>query len=352
VSARFARGLVVGKFSPLHRGHEQLLSFARSRCERLLCISYSRPELFGCDAALRRRWLDELFPDVRHLALDEAELQRLRGEHPDLPALPSNDASELEHRQFVAELCLQLLGGPVDAVFTSEHYGDGFAAELTRKFREAGALRQEVQHVLVDLERKQVPISASALRADPTLLADFVAPVVYASFVPRICLLGGESSGKTTLARALARSFETTHAEEFGRELWVARGGRLSFDDFSKIAKTQVEWEERAARSARRFVFCDSSPLTTLLYCLDEFGRAEPELFTLAERRYALTLLCAPDIPFVQDGTRRDAAFRARQHQQYLHELELRGIPHVSVAGPLESRLLEARRALERLFPA
>jgi HTH-type transcriptional repressor of NAD biosynthesis genes len=44
---------------------------------------------------------------------------------------------------------------PVDVVFTSEQYGDRLASEL-------GA-----RHVLVDLERRTVPISASLVRANP-----------------------------------------------------------------------------------------------------------------------------------------------------------------------------------------
>jgi NadR type nicotinamide-nucleotide adenylyltransferase len=347
VNRRFARGLVVGKFSPLHRGHEHLLETAQRQCDKLYCITYALPELPGCGAAARTRWLSELFPSVEHLALDEAAHAILWEKYPQLPRLPDNRASELEDRVFVAQVCLQVLGTAVDAVFTSETYGDGFAAELTRQFGAALHGARSVEHVLVDLERLEVPISATRLRAAPELLWRFVAPIVNASFVRRVCLLGGESSGKTTLARRLAESFETTHAEEFGRDLWLERAGNLSFDDYTLIARTQIQWEERAARAGRRFTFCDSSPFTTLLYCLDQYGRAAPELYGLAERNYDLTLLCAPDIPFAQDGTRRDPAFRARQHEKYVQELKRRGARFELVKGSLDARLEQARRAVQ-----
>jgi NadR type nicotinamide-nucleotide adenylyltransferase len=349
VTARFRTGLVVGKLSPLHHGHEHLLKTALAQSERVLCISYSSPELPGCGAEARRHWLAALFPEVAHLALDEAELVRLRASHSRLPHLPHNDATELEHRVFVAELCLQVFNVAVDAVFTSELYGDGFAAELQRQFQAAGRTAARVQHVLVDLERRAVPISASAIRADRTLALTFLSPVVRASFVRRVCLVGGESSGKTTLTRALAAAFQTTHCEEYGRERWLERGGELRYEDFLPIATTQVELERVAALSARQLMFCDTSPLTTLFYCVEQFGRAEPELQRLAQRSYDLFLLCAPDLPFVQDGTRRDAAFRARQHEFYVAELERRGARWLLVEGSVEERMEQARQGLSAL---
>ncbi len=349
MTARFRTGLVVGKLSPLHRGHELLLGTALGQCERVLCLSYSSPELPGCGAAARRRWLAELFPAITHLALDESELLRLRQAQPALPRLPHNDASELEHRVFVAELCLRVFGVAVDAVFTSELYGDGFAAELQKQFRAAGHLGAAVAHVLVDLDRSSVPISASAIRADRQLAHTFLSPAVRASFVHRVCLVGGESSGKTTLTRALAASFATTHCEEYGRERWLERGGDLSFDDYLLIATTQIRLEEQAARGASQVTFCDTSPLTTLFYCLDQFGRADPELHRLAERRYDLFLLCAPDLPFVQDGTRRDVAFRARQHAFYLAELERLQARWMLVEGSVAARIEQARRGISAL---
>lgn len=349
MSERFARGLVVGKFSPLHHGHELLLRSALARSERLDCFSYSSPEFPRCGAEARRRWFAELFPEIEHWALDAATLAEFRASLPALPDMPHNDAPELEQRSFVAQLCLQLLGGPVDAVFTSEHYGVGFAAELTRQFQAAGA-RHTVEHVLVDLERQRVPISGTALRGDSELWSRFLSPVVRASLVRRVCVLGGESTGKTSLTRKLAKKYDTTHCEEYGRELWVERKGELTYDDYSTIGSTQVEWEERAARAARSLTFGDTSPLTTWCYCLDQFGRAPSALVALSERCYDLTLLCAPDVPFVQDGTRRDPEWRDRQHAFYVRELKRLGLPFVMIAGSYEERFAQACRAVDQLL--
>ncbi len=42
--------------------------------------------------------------------------------------IPPNSADDDTHRAFIAELIQRLIDRPVDAVFTSESYGEGFAA--------------------------------------------------------------------------------------------------------------------------------------------------------------------------------------------------------------------------------
>jgi nicotinamide riboside kinase len=137
----------------------------------------------------------------------------------------------------------------------------------------------------------------------------------------------------------LARKFGTVHAPEFGRELWVDRGGNLEFDDLLLIGRTQVAREGRLAEQSNRYLFCDTSPLTTLFYCLDQFGKASPELERLADREYSLTVLCAPDFDFVQDGTRREPEFRMKQDEWYVRELQRRCVPYIEVQGSVEARI-------------
>jgi len=58
--------------------------------------------------------------------------------------------------------------------------------------------------------------------------------------------------------------------------------------------------------------------------------------------------VCAPDFEFVQDGTRRDGAFRDRGHRWYLTELARRAVPWVLVTGTVEARLQTALKAMGR----
>lgn len=328
------RALVVGKFAPLHLGHEALLERAAAECRELFVISYQNPERRGYESDRRRSWLTTRFPRARVLVVDPPLLAGLEG----APALPRDDAEDRVHRRFVGFLCLFVLGCTVDAVYTSEDYGPGFAAELERYFAEHGRATG-VEHVWFDRERKRVPISATAIRRAPHELRRYLSKGVYASFVERIALVGGESSGKSTLAEALARHFQTAFVPEYGRTLWEAKHGQLVYDDLLEIGRCQVAMEDEALERANRYLFCDTTPLVTRLYSEAMFGRAAEPLERLAERDYALTLVCAPDFEFCQDGTRRDAAFRAQQHEKLVGALELRRTPYVVVSGSLEQRV-------------
>jgi NadR type nicotinamide-nucleotide adenylyltransferase len=343
VSSRFPRGLVVGKFAPLHRGHELVLRRALAECDEVIVLSYSKPEPPGCAPARRADWLEALFPSARRLVLTDEWLRTWAAGPWEVPG---NDAPEEDHRRFVARVCHDHLRCSVDAVFTSEDYGEGFAQSLTRCFRQRDAGAPEVAHVLVDRERQQVPVSGSLIRTDVHRHRAWLSPEVYATFVERVCLLGGESSGKSTLAAELARACGTVSVPEYGRTLWEEKGGALALEDMRRIAERQIALETAAAPAANRWLFCDTSPLTTLFYSHDLFGRAEPALQALAGRPYAVTILCAPDFPFVQDGTRREPAFRERQHEWYLRELERSGTRFSVVGGSIAARVAQVLELL------
>ncbi|MGG2397799.1 AAA family ATPase [Pseudomonas sp. SH1-B] len=340
MSKSFARGLVVGKFAPLHLGHEWLIRQAQMQCEQLVLLSWANPELPGCAPERRANWLQARFPDLRSWVVTPGWVDEQRGRALALPDLPHESAPDAAQRQFVADFCLAVLGHPVDAVFTSEAYGDGFAAHL------AACVGQPVRHVEIDRARVTVPVSGTQLRADVHGLRQYLAPQVYADFVERIALLGGESTGKSSLSRALAEALGTRYAAEYGRELWEEQGGVLDYGDLLRIGRTQVAREDELAGNCQRYLVCDSTPLTTLFYCRELFGHAEAELEQLAQRHYHHVFLCADDFPFVQDGTRQDETFRRRQNQWYEQQLQQRGWAFTRLSGSLVERVDQVLQAL------
>ncbi|MCL2346548.1 MAG: adenylyltransferase/cytidyltransferase family protein, partial [Desulfobulbus sp.] len=77
MNRRFRRGLVVGKFCPLHLGHEFLIGRAKALCDELIVLSYTEPGFDGYDSSRRENWLKARFPDVISLALDNPRLAAL-----------------------------------------------------------------------------------------------------------------------------------------------------------------------------------------------------------------------------------------------------------------------------------
>lgn len=164
--------------------------------------------------------------------------------------------------------------------------------------------------------------------------------------VRRIALLGGESSGKTTLARALADALATTWVPEYGRQRWEELRITLSVDELVSVARRQIAMEEAALAQARQWLVCDTTPLTTLQYCLHDHHQAPAELQALARRPYDLSVVCLPDFAFVQDGCRRDDGFRRQQHAWTLERLARQGVRPLIVGGTLADRVAQVRQGL------
>jgi HTH-type transcriptional regulator, transcriptional repressor of NAD biosynthesis genes len=172
--------------------------------------------------------------------------------------------------------------------------------------------------------------------------------------VKRVALLGGESSGKTTLAMALAQHLDAAWVPEYGRQRWEELRETLDVPELVAVGQRQVALEDEAvlaaAAAGRPWVVCDTTPLTTLQYCLHDHGTAPPELHALAGRAYHLTVVCSPDFDFVQDGCRRDDGFRTEQHAWTLAQLRQRGVPCLVVSGSVPVRVQQVLHTL--LTPA
>ncbi|WP_229467260.1 AAA family ATPase [Massilia sp. Mn16-1_5] len=171
--------------------------------------------------------------------------------------------------------------------------------------------------------------------------------------VRRIAVLGAESSGKSTLCQALAQRYGTVWVPEYLRE-FVDTHGRVPFEaDQYGIARTQKEREDAAALQAKDFLFCDTTPLMTALYSRVYWGRVDAQLELLAHRHdYALTLVTAPDMPWIPDGLMRESEeVRQRVFTLVEDELDARGIRFVLLEGDLPHRLRQVEAALKVLAP-
>ena len=174
--------------------------------------------------------------------------------------------------------------------------------------------------------------------------------------IKRIVLFGTESTGKTTLAQALAAHFGEPWAPEFVREFWELRGGKITAEDLGTIALGQMANEELAAAAARRAVFFDTELVTCTLWNDVLFpGACPPWVRTEAEERargVALWLLCDTDVPCEPDPQRSfpDAAGRARAREIWRGALVARGRAFVEIHGDWAERERRAVDAVQKLL--
>ena len=317
---RFSSGLVVGTFAPLHRGHQLVIEAAQDACDHVTVMTWANPDYETMPTSVRAGWVRTLYPDVEVLSFDA-------------DACPPDDAPGEVQRAFTASV----LPAPVDAVFTSEDYGDPLAEAL-------GAV-----HVAVDPDRQRVPISGTAIRRDVLGRGEWLDPEVHAHFVQKVAFLGAESTGKSTLAQALADATGEPYVEEVGRTLWVAADGDLPLAEYVTICREHVALEEKAIREATRAVFVDTNAITTQQYAFFFFGECPDEVRAYADRcrqRYDRVFVCAADIPFDQDGTRVHPQVQQYQDGAIRNDLTIRGIPYTVVGGPLAERVATVRAAL------
>ena len=167
--------------------------------------------------------------------------------------------------------------------------------------------------------------------------------------IPRIVLLGAESSGKSTLCQALATTYHTVWVPEYGRQLTEEKNGELAFDDLLHIARHQLVLEDEALARAQHYLFVDTNATTTLLYSYFYYHTCDPTLLALADAcrsRYARTFVCAPTIPFEADGWRGPEALRSVQHGTILMQLALLNIPYTLVEGTVAERVAQVQDEL------
>lgn len=341
----FSTGLVVGKFWPPHRGHQLLLETAAAQVAELVVLVYARPDSATMPATARAHWLRELYrgdewTDGPRIGPTPLRIVALTAAADGVPPAAADDQV---HREFVGQWLVRQ-GIAVSVVFGSEAYGAGLAQYLGAAYR------------AVDPARRQVPVAGRQVRANPPAFASFLHPLVAAQLgtvppaaLPRVVLLGAESSGKSTLAAALAEAYGSTWVPEFGRTLHEQKDGHLAYEDLLYIARRHAELEDAAVAQARAFLFCDTNAATTALYSYYYFHRCDPALQAMAAvcgQRYAYTFVCAPTVPFAPDGWRGPEALRSFQHGAVLMQLDFYGIPYTLVEGSVAERVAQVAQHL------
>lgn len=322
-------GLTLGKFAPLHKGHQFMIETALQEVDELIVVIYETT-VSPIPLHIRAGWIRTLYPTVRVI------------EAWDGPDGYSNDREhEIREEQYILGL---LQGEQVTHFYSSEFYGEHMSIAL-------GAIDRRV-----DEARGRVPISATMVRSDPYKYREFVSDVVYRDLITKIVFVGAMSTGKSTITEALARRYQTTYASEYGRDYWTEHqiDRRISMEAFDEIAIGHIEREEQELLAANRFLFVDTNAITTYMYALDYHGQA-PELLTRIAlenaQRYDLFFLCDDDIPYDDTWDRSGDQKRHIFHRQIIADLQARRIPYITLRGSLEDRMRKVDEVLARFEP-
>ncbi|MBL7963603.1 MAG: ATP-binding protein [Flavobacteriales bacterium] len=158
----------------------------------------------------------------------------------------------------------------------------------------------------------------------------------------KIAIVGPESSGKTTLAQALAAHYGAPWVPDPSRTWLEQHGPTYTEADLVRIARYHVELEQEALRVARgaRFLFIDTDLLNYRIWSQVKYGRVDPEIDRIVrEVHYDLRLLCRPDIPWEPDPLRENPQDRERLFMIWSGELRTCGHPFVTLQGDHGARM-------------
>lgn len=319
---QYKKGFVLGKFLPPHQGHLHLIQSALQQVEELtvlVCTIQKEPIL----GTLRYQWMKELCPRAKVIHVTD-EVPSYPHEHPDFWTIWT-------------ALLKREIDSDTEIFFSSEDYGFEVAEKLG------------IKHILIDKERQAVPISGTAIRTNPFANWNFIPDVVKPYFVKRIVLTGPESTGKTTMAKQLAEHYKTAWVEEYGREHFVNKGGKLVLEDIVEIAKGQLKREDEAVFKANKLLFCDTDLIVTQIWSEIYFKECPAEVTALSlERNYDLYLLMDIDIPWEDDGTREFPHLRQWHFNRLKEELDTRELNYVVVTGDYKERISFACQIIDK----
>lgn len=301
------RGLVIGKFMPVHKGHLALIDFASKQCDRLI-VSMSFTHADPIPSHIRLQWLQQLLqsnPKIQvEISLDDFD----------------DESLPLVERTKIWAGFIKKRFPKIDVLISSEEYGIPFAQHLG------------VPHIMFDQDRKHQPVSATMIRQHPLAYWDFIPKLVQPYFVKKICFYGPESTGKSVMAKRFAEIYQTEFVPEVARE--IVTSNEFSIDDIVRIGHAQTERVLEKTKTAQKFLFCDTDLITTQIYCRHYLKNVPPILYELEKKiTYDAYFLFDIDVPWVADGLRDLGAQRTEMFGAFKEELEKRHISYTLVKG-------------------
>lgn len=318
-------GLTLGKFAPLHKGHQLVIETALAEMNEVSVIIYDAPHTTSIPLNVRSQWIKKLYPKVNVIEAWDGPQE-------------IGDTSEIM-RKHEAYILQDLKVRGITHFYSSEFYGDHMGKAL-------GAVNR-----LVNPSRNIIPISGSQVRENPFLYREFISPIVYQDLITNIVFLGAPCTGKTTIANKLATEYDTEWMPEYGREFWEQNqvNRKLSLDQLVEIAGIHVERENEKLFKANQYLFTDTNALTTYMFSLYYHQSAHIKLVELAnsaQRRYDLVFLCDVDIPYDDTWDRSGDVNRNIFQKQIIGDLLVRKIPFFVLRGDIETRIAKVKKTL------
>jgi HTH-type transcriptional repressor of NAD biosynthesis genes len=200
------------------------------------------------------------------------------------------------------------------------------------------------------------------IRENPYACWDYLPNCVRKYYTKKVCVIGTESTGKTTLVRKLAKELNTSHVEEAGRYICDDAGGidNMQKYHYFEILFKHKQLEKEALTNARKVMLIDTDSLITLYYYNLGFKDNDPLNQAFSDvaqgisvlNNYDLYLFLEPDVEWVQDGTRTygEQGVREDNNLTLKELLKKNGIEYVTIRGNYQERYEQSKNKVLELI--
>ena len=151
----------------------------------------------------------------------------------------------------------------------------------------------------------------------------------------KIIVTGPESSGKTTLCKALSKHFNLPFTKEFAREYLTDLGKNYLQEDLLKIATSQLE-NEQIIINNQQITLHDTDLITLKIWSDYKYGNCNNWILEQIEKQKVenrFYLLCKPDLKWDYDPLRENPTNRNELLEIYKQELENLGHKFLIIKG-------------------
>lgn len=338
-SYKYKVGMYGGSFDPLHLGHIHDIIRAASMCEELYVMISWCEGRESTSKELRYRWIlnsTKHLPNVRIILIEDK-------------AVSKEEYNTDYYWERGAQDIKNTISKKIDVVFCGDDYLG------SNRFESLYSDESDV----VYFKRAEVPISSTEIREWAMNNWDYIPPVCKSYYTKKVLILGGESTGKSTLVQNLALAYNTNFVSEVGRNTCEYAGGEefmIADDLIENLLKQKVNVEE-ASKYSNRLLFVDTDALTTKFYInflLDETSKESMLCNRLANaihdlNKWDLVLFLEPTAEFVQDGTRNEeiASDRIKYSNQIKELIDYNNVNYICVDGDYTERFNKAKELIE-----